>query len=57
MLQSKAGIANAEYRAQRALLADVEAGTIARDDFFSRADTMLTERLQGATPTVAAHVH
>ena len=51
MLQSKAGIENREYKAQRSLLADVDAGTIAREDFFAHADRLLKERL----PATAAH--
>jgi pyruvate-ferredoxin/flavodoxin oxidoreductase len=51
MLQSKAGIENREYKAQRALLADVEAGRIALNDFFAHADRMLRERL----PAAATH--
>jgi hypothetical protein len=48
MLQSKAGIENKEYKAQRAILADVDAGKISREDFFARAEEMLKERLQSA---------
>ena len=51
MLQSKAGIENREYKAQRALLADVDSGKIAKEDFLAHADLMLKERLQAA----AAH--
>jgi hypothetical protein len=51
MLQSKAGIENREYKAQRALLADVDAGKISMDDFFAHADRLLKERL----PAPAAH--
>ena len=36
MLQSKAGIENREYKAQRSILADVDAGKISKEDF-SRA--------------------
>ena len=70
MLQSKAGLENREYKAQRALLADVDAGKISKDDFFAHAELMLKERLvaspaaahkpaatappPAATPTVAA---
>jgi hypothetical protein len=59
LLQSKAGIENREYKAQRALLADVDAGKIAMDDFFAHADRMLKERMPApaghkpATPAVA----
>ena len=51
MLQSKAGIENREYKAQRALLADVDAGRISKEDFFAYADRMLRERL----PAPAGH--
>jgi len=47
MLQSKAGIENREYKAQRALLAEVDAGRIAREDFFARAEQLLKERMPG----------
>ncbi len=45
MLQSKAGIVNREYIAQKALLADVDAGKIAREDFFANATDMIAEKL------------
>ena len=45
MLQSKAGIVNKEYQAQKALLAEVEAGKIAKDEFFAHAHEMLAEKL------------
>jgi pyruvate-ferredoxin/flavodoxin oxidoreductase len=51
MLQSKAGIENREYKAQRALLADVDAGRISREDFFAHAQEMQKERM----PAPAAH--
>ena len=51
MLQSKAGIENREYKAQRALLADVDAAKISKEDFFAHAELMLKERL----PAAAAH--
>jgi pyruvate-ferredoxin/flavodoxin oxidoreductase len=51
LLQSKAGIENREYKAQRALLAEVDAGKIAMDDFFAHADRLLKERL----PAAVAH--
>jgi pyruvate-ferredoxin/flavodoxin oxidoreductase len=50
MLQSKAGIENREYQAQRSLLADVDAGTISREEFFAHADQLLKARLPAATP-------
>ena len=45
MLQSKAGIENREYKAQRSLLADVDAGRISKDDLFARAEQLLKERM------------
>ena len=45
MLQSKAGIENREYKAQKAILADVDAGKLSKEDFFARADQLLRERL------------
>ena len=51
MLQSKAGIENREYKAQRSLLADVDAGKISKEDFLAHADLMLKERL----PAAASH--
>ena len=51
MLQSKAGIENREYKAQRALLSDVDAGKISREDFFAHEEMMLKERM----PAAAAH--
>ena len=45
MLQSKAGIVNREYQAQKAILADLDAGKIAKDEFFAHAHEMLAERL------------
>jgi pyruvate-ferredoxin/flavodoxin oxidoreductase len=58
LLQSKAGIENREYKAQRALLADVDAGKISKEDLFAHGDRMLKERMPApaahkpATPTV-----
>jgi pyruvate-ferredoxin/flavodoxin oxidoreductase len=51
MLQSKAGIENREYKAQRSLLADVDAGKISREAFFARAEQLLKERM----PAPAVH--
>jgi pyruvate-ferredoxin/flavodoxin oxidoreductase len=45
MLQSKAGIENREYKAQRALLADVDAGKISKADLFAHAELLLRERI------------
>ncbi|MGH9589887.1 MAG: 2-oxoacid:acceptor oxidoreductase family protein, partial [Terracidiphilus sp.] len=48
MLQSKAGIKNREYEAQKAILADVDAGKISKDEFFAHAQEMMAERLGNA---------
>jgi pyruvate-ferredoxin/flavodoxin oxidoreductase len=53
MLQSKAGIENKDYKAQKALLAEVDAGKISKDDFFARADEMMRERVGGPAPSTA----
>jgi pyruvate-ferredoxin/flavodoxin oxidoreductase len=45
MLQSKAGIVNKEYAAQRALLAEVDAGKQPLDEFLAHAHELLKERL------------
>ena len=45
MLQSKAGIKNREYEAQKELLAELEAGKIAKDEFFAHAHEMMAEKL------------
>jgi pyruvate-ferredoxin/flavodoxin oxidoreductase len=45
MLQSKAGIVNKEYAAQRTLLADVDSGKIPTDQFLASAREMLNEKL------------
>src|SRR5579864_3007548 len=45
MLQSKAGIENKEYKAQRSILADVDAGKLSREDFFERAEELLKAKL------------
>jgi len=58
MLQSKAGIENKEYKAQRAILADVDAGKISREDFFAHAEELMKARLEIAVaeaPRPAAH--
>jgi pyruvate-ferredoxin/flavodoxin oxidoreductase len=48
MLQSKAGIENREYKAQRALLADVDANKISKADLIAHAELMLKERIAAA---------
>ncbi len=45
LLQSKAGVVNREYQAQKELLADLDAGKIAKDEFFAHAHDMLAEKL------------
>ena len=52
MLQSKAGVVNKEYIAQKALLAEVDAGKIGKDEFFAHAHEMLAEKLGTATPVL-----
>jgi pyruvate-ferredoxin/flavodoxin oxidoreductase len=47
MLQSKAGIVNKEYQAQKAILADVDSGKLPLDEFLSHAHEILKERLTG----------
>ena len=53
MLQSKAGVVNKEYIAQKALLAEVDAGKIAKEEFFAHAHEMLAEKLGTAVPALA----
>ena len=48
MLQSKAGIVNKDYAAQRSILADVDAGKISKEELFARGDQLLRDRLQPA---------
>jgi len=50
MLQSKAGIENREYQAQRSILADLDAGRISREDLFARGAQLVKERLQASAP-------
>jgi pyruvate-ferredoxin/flavodoxin oxidoreductase len=47
MLQSKAGIVNKEYAAQRELLAEVDNGKLPLDEFLANAHELLKERLTG----------
>jgi len=51
MLQSKAGVENREYKAQRSLLADVDAGRISKDDLFAHGEELLKARI----PAAAGH--
>jgi pyruvate-ferredoxin/flavodoxin oxidoreductase len=48
MLQSKAGIVNREYAAQRAILAEVDAGKLPLEELFARGHELVKERLGGA---------
>jgi pyruvate-ferredoxin/flavodoxin oxidoreductase len=50
MLQSKAGIVNREYQAQKAILAEVDAGKLTLDELFARGHEIMKERLEGAMP-------
>jgi pyruvate-ferredoxin/flavodoxin oxidoreductase len=53
MLQSKAGIVNKEYAAQKAILADVEAGKLPLDELFAHGHELVRERLSpSAVPQV-----
>jgi len=53
MLQSKAGIQNKEYAAQRALLAEVDAGKLPLEELHARGHELLKERLAGVAPAKA----
>jgi len=53
MLQSKAGVVNKEYQAQKAILADLDAGKLSLDELFSRGHEILKERLTGAVEVKA----
>jgi pyruvate-ferredoxin/flavodoxin oxidoreductase len=57
MLQSKAGVENREYKAQRSILADVDAGKISKDDLFARAEELMRERLKGPAGMQAPGAH
>jgi pyruvate-ferredoxin/flavodoxin oxidoreductase len=45
MLQSKAGIVNREYQAQKAILAEVDAGKITKEQLFAGAEELMKARL------------
>ena len=53
MLQSKAGIVNSEYPAQKAILADVDAGKLPLEELFARGHELIKERLGAAVPVMA----
>ncbi|MDR3723543.1 MAG: 2-oxoacid:acceptor oxidoreductase family protein [Terracidiphilus sp.] len=48
MLQSKAGIVNREYHAQKAILADVDAGKISLAEFLTNGAELVQAQLEGA---------
>jgi len=50
LLQSKAGIENREYKAQRSILADVDAGKISKEELFARGAELMKERLPKPAP-------
>jgi pyruvate-ferredoxin/flavodoxin oxidoreductase len=45
MLQSRAGIKNREYEAQKAVLADVDSGKLSLDEFLAHGHELVAERL------------
>jgi pyruvate-ferredoxin/flavodoxin oxidoreductase len=53
MLQSKAGIKNREYEAQKALLAEVDAGKIPLAEFLANGQELLQEKLGNLVPAKA----
>ena len=57
MLQSKAGIENRDYKAQRSILADVDAGKLSKEELFARGDEILKERAKGSigAPGLTGH--
>jgi hypothetical protein len=55
LIQSKAGIENKEYKAQRSILADMDAGKISKEELVARAEELMKERLGG--PVAAAGEH
>jgi pyruvate-ferredoxin/flavodoxin oxidoreductase len=58
LLQSKGGIVNREYQAQRSILADVDAGKISTEELFARAEDLLKERMpKPSPPTRSAEPH
>src|SRR4030095_15616726 len=50
MLQSKGGVENRDYKAQRAILADVDAGKISKEELFARGEELMKERLPKPAP-------
>ena len=49
MLQSKAGVENKDYPAQKALLKKVEKGELTRDELINRGWELLNEELEAVT--------
>jgi pyruvate-ferredoxin/flavodoxin oxidoreductase len=47
LLQSKAGIENKDYKAQRSILADVDAGSLSKEELFARGQELVEERAAG----------
>jgi pyruvate-ferredoxin/flavodoxin oxidoreductase len=45
MMQSKAGIENREYKAQRSVLADADAGKISKEELFVNGEQLIRKRL------------
>jgi len=50
MLQSKGGVENREYKAQRSILAEVDAGRLSKEELFARGQHLLREPVQEASP-------
>ncbi|MDP7478564.1 MAG: thiamine pyrophosphate-dependent enzyme, partial [Vicinamibacterales bacterium] len=50
LLQSKVGLVNKDYVAQRELLADVDGGRISKAELFDRGTEILEERIAGPVP-------
>ncbi len=53
LIQSKAGVVNLDYKAQQKVLARVDAGEIALDDFFKRAAELVAHARQEFAPVAA----
>jgi pyruvate-ferredoxin/flavodoxin oxidoreductase len=53
MLQSKAGIVNREYQAQKAILAEVDSGKLPQEELFARGHEIVKERLAATVPAKA----
>jgi len=47
MLQSKAGIVNKEYAAQKAILAEVDGGKLPMEELFAKGHDLMKERVNG----------